>query len=54
MLEKLLLANAISLRNVLSGAPSHEQFHPSLIGNKLAPNPTPDVSISRYSGFVLS
>ena len=52
VVDKLLLAKAIGLRILLSGASSLGQFVLSLAHRRLASSPTPDASVSRYSSFV--
>ena len=53
-LVRLLLANVIGLRMVLSGAISCGHVVPSLVCNMVAPNPILDASVSRYRGLVSS
>ena len=50
--DRLLLANAISLSIPLSGASSVGLFVSTYNYSRVAPSPTPDVSVSKYSGFV--
>ena len=46
--------NVIGLRMVLSGAAYLGHVVPSLVCNRVAPGPIPDMSVSRYRGFVSS
>ena len=52
VVDRLLLANVTDLRILLSGTSSLGQLVPSLVCSRPAPSPTPDASVSRYSGFV--
>ena len=51
-LVRLLHANVVGLRIVLTGAISFGHVVPSLVCNRAAPSPIPDASVSRYRGFV--
>ena len=53
MLDRLLLTNVMGLSMLLSGAVSLGQLLPFCVCTRLAPSPTPDASVSRYSGLVL-
>ena len=46
-LDTFLLANAVGMSISLAGVLPYVQFIPSLTYNSLAPNPTPDASVSR-------
>ena len=50
-LVRLLLANMIGLRMMLSGAISFGNVIPSLVYNREAPSPIPHASGSRYGGL---
>ena len=52
VLNGLLLANALGHSMLLSGAMSPGDLLPFLVCSKLAPSPTPDASVSKYSGLV--
>ena len=53
--DKLLLANVIDLRILLSGASLLGQLVPPLVcSGPVAPSPTPDVSVHKYSSFISS
>ena len=50
-LVRLLLANAISIRMVLSGAVSLGHVIPFLVCNSAVPSQIPVILVSRYKGF---
>ena len=51
-LVRLLLANAIGLRMVLSGAISFEHVVPSIVCKRVLPSHILDVSVSQYRDLV--
>ena len=53
-LDRLLLANAMGLSMLLLSALSLWQLVPLLVCSRAAPSVTPDVSVSRYSGWASS
>ena len=50
-LDRLLLANIIGYRIVLSGVISAGQFMPFHTCKRMYPEPTPDISVLRYRCF---
>ena len=54
VLLRLLFANAVGLRMVLSGAISFGHVVPSLVCNRVAPSPIPYASVLRQRGLVTS
>ena len=54
VLVRLLHANTIGLRMVLSGAVSFGQVISSLVCNRAVSSPIPYASVSRYKGLVSS